>query len=277
MNYLCRHEAIASLPLIYQEQQIIAFLEEYTPSINLFIYPYFAEEKEEFLSFLREQTNEQLMPTLELFFEQGILSIFPEFFPSLSPPSSSELTRLLTSLLNHNKSREQLLLNFSFLQSGLPSALIHGLFSLENSYTIHLIESEEEKNFTSKMVLDFVTTLLLLCPLIFLWEEESKQTLRENFLSKAVMDLNRRFVFIPTALFKKVVEVDIPLSENSSTSSLAKLATLLREEARFPLLKDKLAGALSSGESWFASQFTNPALDKRILKELWESYKEWVE
>lgn len=273
MNYLFNNESIASLPLIFKEQQVFSFLEEYSSSIDLFIYPYFSEEKERFSSFIKDQVNEETLPDAEKFLKKSLSLTFPEFYKEFQMPSSSELERLISQIINYPKSRENLLLNAYLIKSNLIENLIYSLFSLSNPYTIYLIESEEKKSFTANMLINFIEMSLLLCPLISFWEEENQIKVPVDNINYLAQQLNRRFVFLPIPLLESLLQLRLGVK----AKTLFKITNIFQEKAKYPILEDHLKGAIPSLESWFASEYTNISLDKRILKELWEGYKEWKE
>lgn len=273
MNYLFNHESISSLPLIFKEEQVLSYIEEYSASIDLFVYPYFSEEKERFISFLKDQVNEKMLPKAEVFLKKSISSCFPEFYKEFQPPSGAEIERFINQIINYPKSRECFLLNTCLIKSKLIENLIYSLFSLSNPYTVYLLESEENKSFTANMLISFIEMSLLLYPLVILWEEENNKDIPLENISQLSQQLNRRFLFLPIPLLENLLN----LSNGIKAKTLIKITNIFQEKAKFPLLEDDLRGAVPSLESWFASEYNNINLDKRILKELWEGYKEWKE
>lgn len=273
MNYLFNHESISSLPLIFKEEQVLSYLEEYSASIDLFVYPYFSEEKERFSSFIKDQVNEEILPKAEGLLKKSINSTFPEFFKEFQTPSSSEVERFINQIINYPKSRECFLLNTYLIKSNLIQNLIYSLFSLSNPYTLYLLETEENKNFTANMLISYVEMSLLLYPLVILWKEENNKDIPLDNISQIAQQLNRRFLFLPIPLLENLLS--LPLGIKAKT--LIRITNIFQEKAKFPLLEDHLKGAIPSLESWFANEYNNINLDKRILKELWEGYKEWKE
>lgn len=261
LNYFYNHPSIKNLSLINKEQQIRKFLEQYSEPISLFVYSDFQEEQSEFLEFLKENVNSSLLPTVQDYLKELIENTYEKII-NKDQSSHKFLEKFWQNILLSDLARNQLFINFNLIQNGELQRLINNLFSLENSYTLHLITQEESLTLTMKSLREKLELLLCLSPLL---RANTSHKEPYNYLKETQPLLCEKII-------SNLSEIQKPIKEQSS---LTRLLNILQEKAKFPLIIDHLPGSLSCEESWFANKFNDIELDNRIIKELLESHKEW--
>jgi len=291
VNRLLANPALAQLPPLQREEQIIQFLnanaQALYPTLSS---PQFLPGKNwaTILTLLTRvltiETDKLLLPQLHELLDAGIDFTFMSFLHQLRIPSEKykeEIFTCLQRLLQKGAARTAFSGPFTALSANLTDRYIDESFELRHYIHFELTKVQKLK-MSKKDIKNMVKVSMLLKTIIFLLTVEGTTGSREKsaamvgvqFIDKAYSILKAQLKLLPDALFKSALNSNVSFQENKNIEATGRIASIFsfRAQSYKPGVQvDR--GANTPDRSWFNIARRNFKFYGFDIKMLDEFYK----
>ncbi|WP_024653373.1 hypothetical protein [Borrelia persica] len=269
-HYLFNHESIKGLSVFEKEVEIIKYIEENKKTISTFINENFKSDIDALIEYVKEKTNIIINPIILSNIESIDINVVKDLFNKKFNKNNLEL--IFNSIKANPHLRKEFLYNFNVIISGYITSYINKLFEDKNSYTIYLIKKENNIFDSSKILKNYIKTLLLLKIIVIKFYLEKKIKLVPQNIENTAQLVSREIEFLDDNTIKIITQSLFKYENLSNMSPIATLISIFSNRTKIPNIKNnKTKGFIGYDESWFAiKQSTSKDYDPRIIKELLE-------